>query len=110
MSSISTHVLDLVHGGPAAGVPVVLERLDGEWHALFDGVTDHDGRVPALRVYKAPRCAYRITFDTDAWFAAAHLHGFYPVVQVVFVVPPGDAHHHVPLLLGPYGYSTYRGS
>ncbi len=112
MSSISTHVLDLARGGPAPGVPVVLERLEGEaWVPVTRGVTDADGRVKDL----VPRGGeatgtYRLTFETGAYFAAIGTRGFYPFVPVVFHVPAPGEHYHVPLLLGPYGYSTYRGS
>ncbi len=112
MSSISTHVLDLARGGPAAGVPVRLERLDGErWSEVASGVTDADGRVKDL----VPRGGeaqgtYRITFDTGAYFEAIGSRGFYPFVPVVFHIPAPGEHYHVPLLLGPFGYSTYRGS
>lgn len=111
MSSISTHVLDLVRGKPAVGVPVVLERFDGGWVDVASGVTDSDGRIKDL-VHRGAGSAgtWRITFDTRAWFAAAGVEGFYPHVPIVFEVGDGDEHYHVPLLLGPYGYSTYRGS
>jgi 5-hydroxyisourate hydrolase len=112
--SISTHVLDTAAGRPAAGVPVVLEMTDGDggWVAIGGGVTDQDGRlaglVPAGRRLEAG--AHRLRFDTGTWFAARGLTGFYPEVSVVFEVADPAEHLHVPLLLGPYGYSTYRGS
>lgn len=110
--SVSTHVLDLVRGGPAVGVAVALSReVGGRWTEIAAAATDADGRVGAL----VPRGAgepgtYRIRFDTGAYFASTGTVGFYPYVEVVFTVVDGVAHHHVPLLLGPYGYSTYRGS
>jgi 5-hydroxyisourate hydrolase len=114
MSRITTHVLDTALGRPAAGVPITLERLSsaGEPVVLGRGVTDVDGR---LRDLAPPGAAlhtgtYRITFDTGAYFAAQELEGFYPAVSVLFDVQDGVAHYHVPLLLSPYGYSTYRGS
>jgi 5-hydroxyisourate hydrolase len=112
MSSISTHVLDLVKGGPAQGVPVTLEQLEGErWVVLAAGSTDADGRLKDL----VPRGAsvsgtFRITFDTGAYFRATGTTGFYPYVPIVFTIPAPGEHYHVPILLGPYGYSTYRGS
>ncbi len=113
MSSISTHVLDLVRGGPAQGVPISLEHLgeDGGWHELANGFTDGDGRIKDL----APRGGdlhgtFRITFDTGVYFARIGAANFYPYVPVVFHIPSIGEHYHVPLLLGPYGYSTYRGS
>ncbi|MCP4805314.1 MAG: hydroxyisourate hydrolase [Proteobacteria bacterium] len=107
--SISTHVLDQARGGPAVGVPVLLERLDGEWTSVVEGRTNEDGRLPALSDVTTAVGVYRITFDTDAWFEAEGLEGFYPYASIVFRVVD-DSHHHVPLLLAPYGYSTYRGS
>lgn len=110
--SVSTHVLDLVKGGPAKGVPVTLERREGErFVPVSAGETDADGRIGGL----VPRGqgeagVFRIRFDTGAWFAATDTRGFYPYVEVVFEVVDPNAHHHVPLLLGPYGFSTYRGS
>ena len=114
MSRITTHVLDTALGRPAAGVPITLERVprDGEPIVLGRGVTDVDGR---LRDLAPPGAAlhtgtYRLTFDTAAYFATQELEGFYPAVSVLFDVHDGVAHYHVPLLLSPYGYSTYRGS
>jgi 5-hydroxyisourate hydrolase len=107
---ITTHVLDTALGRPAAGVPVVLERADGDaWQPVGSGATDADGR---LRTLGAPAVAgvYRLRFDTGAYFRAAGQTGFYPVVEVVFEVADPTGHFHVPLLLSPYGYSTYRGS
>ncbi len=103
---ISTHVLDTARGRPAAGVAVALERAaGGAWEAVGRAVTDADGRVPRLGPVAAGR--YRLVFDTAAY------HGddaFYPEVCVQFAVADGAGHLHLPLLLNPYGYSTYRGS
>jgi 5-hydroxyisourate hydrolase len=100
---ITTHVLDLAAGRPAAGVGVVLEGPDGE---LARGTTDADGRVRDLGAVPAPG-RYRLRFDT-----AGHLgpDAFFPEVTIAFAVTDPDGHLHVPLLLSPYGYSTYRGS
>jgi 5-hydroxyisourate hydrolase len=109
---ITTHVLDTARGAPAAGVPVVLERFDEDtWWTLGDGTTDDDGRLHDLVPEGAPLVGgrYRLTFDTAAYFAGRGESGFYPEVAVVFTVADGD-HYHVPLLLSPFGYSTYRGS
>lgn len=110
--SISTHVLDLVKGGPASGVPIRLERHDGEgFVVLVEGATDDDGRIGGLVPKGSGKVGvHRIRFDTGAWFEAQGTRGFYPYVEVVFEVVEPESHHHVPLLLGPYGYSTYRGS
>ncbi|HET7235781.1 MAG TPA: hydroxyisourate hydrolase [Actinomycetota bacterium] len=111
MAGISTHVLDTAAGVPAAGVPVTLEvaRASG-WERVGAGVTDEDGRVVDLLVEGAVVGTYRIVFDTGAYFTARGEPGFYPEVSVVFEVKEAHAHHHVPLLLSPFGYSTYRGS
>jgi hydroxyisourate hydrolase len=102
VSSVSTHVLDTAAGRPAAGVPVTLERRTADgWALLARGVTDADGRVPDL-CPDAPAGELRLTFDTAG--------PFFPIVAVHFVVRPDGGHHHVPLLLSPFGYSTYRGS
>ncbi|MDQ6818747.1 MAG: hydroxyisourate hydrolase [Actinomycetota bacterium] len=99
MSSISTHVLDTAHGRPAAGVPVTLSR-DGA--VIGRGITDADGRLRVVERTQAG--AHRITFDTAA------LSTFYPEVSIDFVVAGDAEHYHVPLLISPFGYSTYRGS
>lgn len=112
MSSVSTHVLDLVHGKPATGVQVRLERFaDGAWVPFSSGTTDADGRIKDLvPAGRGEPGIWRITFETGAWFATHGVPGFYPHVPIVFEIAAGEAHYHVPLLLGPYGYSTYRGS
>lgn len=113
MNGLSTHVLDLAEGRPAAGVPVRLERraADG-WHVLTTATTDGDGRVRSLLPPGEALAAgeYRVTFALAEWFAAAGRDSFYPEAAVVFAVTRPDEHHHVPLLLAPFGYSTYRGS
>ncbi|WP_116948211.1 hydroxyisourate hydrolase [Jiangella endophytica] len=106
-ATVSTHVLDAAAGRPAIGVPVVLTRWDGT--VLANGVTDADGRVPALADAVVHAGDHRITFATGVWFARTGCTGFYPEVVVAFTVADGE-HHHVPLLLAPYAYSTYRGS
>lgn len=111
MAGISTHVLDTAAGVPAAGVPVTLEvRGEGGWRRVGVGVTDEDGRIADLLTEGAVAGTYRIVFDTGAYFTARGEPGFYPEVTVVFEVREAHAHHHVPLLLSPFGYSTYRGS
>lgn len=114
MSAITTHVLDTARGRPAAGVAVVLERRDasGEWARIGRGQTDADGRVRSLLPDGAPLAPgpYRLVFDTQSYFRAASVQTFYPSVVIVFEAVAGDSHYHVPLLLGPFGYTTYRGS
>ena len=113
MSAITTHVLDTSRGRPAAAVPVALElrAADGTWGLAGRGVTDADGRLRDL-LNGAPLLVgtYRLTFDTKSYFDAVAIEAFYPEVSVVFEVRDAAAHHHVPLLLNPFGYSTYRGS
>jgi 5-hydroxyisourate hydrolase len=112
MSGITTHVLDTARGKPAAGVPIQLELRDerGGWAVIGRGTTDDDGRLRTLTSGTITAGAYRITFETAAYFARANVEGFYPEVSVVFEVRDANAHYHVPLLISPYGYSTYRGS
>ena len=114
MSAITTHVLDTSQGHPARGVPVHLEMQeeDGGWRTLGTGVTDRDGRLRDLlpdEVALQPGI-YRLIFETAAYFEAQSLRSFYPHVAVVFLVHDSQQHYHVPLLLSPFGYSTYRGS
>ena len=111
MSPITTHVLDTALGRPAAGVPILLERAGGGWAAVGRGVTDGDGRCKTLMRAgaKLPRGTYRLTFGVASYFRKTEQTGFYPSVSIVFSVRDAR-HHHVPLLLSPWGYSTYRGS
>jgi 5-hydroxyisourate hydrolase len=109
---ITTHVLDTAAGCPGKAIAIELERLDGAaWQVVGSGVTDDDGR---LRTLTPPgpvaRGNYRLRFHTAAYFSANHQAGFFPVVEIQFFVIDGAQHYHVPLLLSPYGYSTYRGS
>ena len=106
MASLSTHVLDTAAGRPAVGLRVSLETAEGT--LVKEAVTDADGRVGDLAA-ELPTGDYRLRFDTGAWFARQGVTAFYPEVVVAFTVAD-DRHHHVPLLLSPFGYSTYRGS
>ena len=108
MSQISTHVLDTALGRPAAGVSVVLKNVDGE--LLGDGFTDADGRVAHLGPDSLPPGSYRLVFITGPYFEAASQPVFFPQVTIDFQVTDPTEHHHVPLLLSPFAYSTYRGS
>jgi 5-hydroxyisourate hydrolase len=108
--SLSTHVLDAVTGEPAAGVRVALaRRSDGVWTELTSATTDADGRVRELAPDGLEAGDHRLVFDTAAHFAASGTTGFYPEVSVAFTVSD-ERHYHVPLLLSPYAFSTYRGS
>ena len=113
VSRISTHVLDTVLGVPAVGVPVCLEHQEsGAWRELSSSQTDGDGRckqlLPEHHVLAAGR--YRLVFNTDAYFSNQNVPGLYPVVEITFDVRSGESHFHIPLLLSPNGYTTYRGS
>ncbi len=109
---ITTHILDTTLGRPARGVPIVLEKLNGDtWVRLGEGATDDDGRLKTLTPPgPVEPGTYRLRFDTKHYFAQTGTHGFYPYVEIVFEILDGAAHYHVPLLLNPFGYSTYRGS
>ncbi|HEY4596642.1 MAG TPA: hydroxyisourate hydrolase [Thermoanaerobaculia bacterium] len=113
MSGITTHVLDTSCGRPASGMPVLLEiRENQRWREIGEGRTDEDGRVRQLLPAGTAltRGIYRLTFGTEIYFEEQEIEGFYPEVAIVFLVRDASQHHHVPLLLSPYGYSTYRGS
>ena len=110
MSTISTHVLDTALGRPASGVRVTLERASDN-AVVGNGTTDADGRLRDLVSSNAPLGpgVYRLRFDVAAYFDLKHRAAFYPEVVIVFRVSESE-HYHVPLLLSPFGYSTYRGS
>ena len=106
--SLSTHVLDTTAGRPAVGLAVRLDSAVGDgWAQACTGATDSDGR---LRLPSPPAGQHRLVFATGAWFAAAGVETFYPQVCVEFTIRDPGGHHHVPLLLSPFGYSTYRGT
>lgn len=113
MSQITTHILDTSLGKPAAGVPVRLEKPIGDdrWETVSHGMTNGDGRVPDLLPTNDPVApgTYRLVFEIEAYFVDAGRKCFYPYVPIVFEVTDAT-HYHVPLLLNPFGYSTYRGS
>lgn len=110
---ITTHVLDTAQGKPAVGLKVSLEKLaakDG-WTQVAWGTTDANGRVrELLPEARLEEVRYRLVFDTYTYFTGQGLPAFYPVVIVVFEIPDPNQHYHIPLLLSPFGYSTYRGS
>ncbi len=113
MSAITTHILDVSAGCPARSVPVTLERqTTTDWEIVGKGATDEDGRLRDLLDSEAILQAgnYRLTFDTETYFANQQIEGFYPQVTVAFTVRDAAQHYHIPLLLSPFGYSTYRGS
>ena len=113
MSAITTHILDTSRGHPAAGVAVVLELQSAQgWQVLGRGVTDTDGRVHNLLGddFKLAPGTYRLTFHTGDYFDAQHVETFYREITISFIVRDTSGHYHVPLLLSPFGYTTYRGS
>ena len=120
MSTLSTHVLDTSLGKPAAGIPVLLERVrdpksDPDEHrdlTIGAGTTDDDGRLKEFVSAGAPLPpgTYRLRFDVGDYFTRTQRETFFPEVSVVFRIGVGEQHYHVPVLLSPFGYSTYRGS
>lgn len=113
MSAITTHILDTSIGKPAADVPVLLDYLDdGDWQRIGSGRTDADGRVktliPSTREFTPG--IYRLEFRVTDYFQGQGVKSFYPYVKIVFTIEDVGSHYHVPLLLNPFGYSTYRGS
>ena len=114
MSTISTHVLDTSRGRPADGITISsgkIERGEG-WTPLSEAATDDDGRVKHF-VLAEPNLGpgtYRLVFSVEKYFKELNQQTFYPEVSVAFLIEPGAEHYHVPLLISPFGYSTYRGS
>jgi len=114
MKRISTHILDTTRGKPAPAVPVRLEYREsaGKWRQISSRQTDVDGRCSQLLEEDSSLAAglYRLTFDTGAYFGSQGVRGLYPLVEITFEVQSGESHLHIPLLLSPNGYTTYRGS
>ena len=114
MATLSTHVLDTSRGRPAAGITIRLETLNaGEgWTPLSEAATDDDGRVKHFVLNEANLGpgTYRLVFSVEKYFKELNQQTFYPEVSVAFLIEPGAEHYHVPLLISPFGYSTYRGS
>jgi 5-hydroxyisourate hydrolase len=114
VSPITSHVLDTAAGKPARGITVSIEFGQGPdcWTELARGVTDGDGRIgkfnPELKPLEPG--VYRLRFLTAAYFTASGIHGFYPEVAVIVQIDDPGQHYHIPLLLSPFGYTTYRGS
>jgi 5-hydroxyisourate hydrolase len=113
MSQVTTHILDTSAGKPAAGVTIIMEKPDesGNWSLLAQGITNEDGRIGNLfadNVILLPGY-YKLRFDTGTYFRNRNIKCFYPSVEIIFEITD-SSHYHVPLLLNPYGYSTYRGS
>lgn len=108
---ITTHVLDTSRGRPAANVGIKLEiRRDDVWHEVGRGETDNDGRCKTLTTGAIDGGVYRLCFDTGSYFRERRVDTFFPEAVIVFRVDEATQHYHVPLLISPFGYSTYRGS
>lgn len=114
MKSISTHVLDTSRGKPVPNIPVTLEMHSGkgQWKELATAVTNAEGRISPLlpkgSILEAGR--YRLTFATSSYFDSQGTKGFYPYISIVFEISEPNEHYHIPLLLSPFGFSSYRGS
>ncbi|SFF98337.1 hydroxyisourate hydrolase [Pontibacter chinhatensis] len=110
---LSSHILDVSTGRPAAGVPVKLEKLNeknGKWTLVEEKKTDSKGRIKDFLDYKKTETGvYRLTFLVADYFKQQNTETFYPFIEVVFQIKDGE-HYHVPITLSPYGYSTYRGN
>ena len=114
MATISTHILDVARGAPAGGVEVALasQNTDESWTELSNAWTDQDGRVKPFFLVSEPiqPGTYRLVFDTESYFTTLGVDSFFPQVSIVFRIDDAAQHYHVPLLISPFGYSTYRGS
>jgi len=111
MSTLSTHVLDTSLGQPASGVRVLLERVDATGSVVVGGgMTDANGRLTDIASASLTAGTYRLRFDVAEYFARSGRPALFPEVSVAFVVSAGDEHYHIPVLLSPFGYTTYRGS
>lgn len=112
-SPITTHVLDTARGCPASNVAISLSLKDGEsWREIAAGKTNKDGRLSGLLAPEHSLLAgtYKMYFQTESYFVSVGAPVFYPYVEVVFHISEPESHYHIPLLLSPFGYSTYRGS
>jgi 5-hydroxyisourate hydrolase len=112
MSQITTHILDTTKGKPAAGVTIaLLQQVGDNWQEIARGVTNNDGRIADLlpNEIQLELGIYKMKFFTKEYFAQDDTANFYPIVEIIFEVASTE-HYHVPLLLNPFGYATYRGS
>jgi 5-hydroxyisourate hydrolase len=113
-SPVTTHVLDTSRGKPAAGIQVTLEvqSADQNWKSVGTAKTDPSGRIENFleSLARAKPGVYRMVFETELYFQNLKMETFYPTISIVFQIRNAEEHYHVPLLLSPYGYSTYRGT
>lgn len=111
MSRITSHILDTSKGKPAIDVKVTLFQLKEDWQLIGSDVTNNDGRIPGFAILdnSGNNEIFKLKFETKSYFDNNHLESFYPFIEIIFTIK-NDEHYHVPLLLNPFGYSTYRGS
>ncbi len=110
-SPITTHILDTALGKPAAQICVALDKcVNGEWIEVSRKTTNDDGRIADLMNEPLAAISYRLTFDVKSYFDRTNRESFFPQVVIEFSIQNTEQHYHVPLLLSPFGYSTYRGS
>lgn len=110
-TQVTSHVLDATQGKPADGIAIRLDRRTGDdWEPLATAITNDDGRVPDFGTERLTAGVYRLTFDVAGYFGRTGQTTFYPEIMIIFELADAAAHYHVPLLLSPYAYSTYRGS
>ena len=112
MSQITTHILDTMQGRPADGVTIILyEKHPKGWNEIAKGITNNDGRITTLlkKDVVLKHGIYKMKFETQPYFVQQNIQTFYPYVEIIFDIT-SDEHYHIPLLISPYGYSTYRGS
>ena len=111
MTAITTHILDTSLGKPASGVPVILEQeTQHGWQVIAEALTDEDGRVKQWDANGLPIGHYRLTAKIGVWFQATERQSMYQQSQIDFVTADGEAHYHLPFLISPWSWSTYRGS
>lgn len=112
MSQLTTHILDITKGKPAPGVSIILyQQQSGEWKEITKGITNNDGRIPNFlnKEVALDTGVYKMRFETKEYFDKQSIQTFYPFVEIIFHITTNE-HYHIPLLLTPFGYSTYRGS
>ena len=111
MSRITSHILDTSKGKPATGVQVTLFQLKEDWQRIGSDLTNNDGRIPGFPILENSGSdnIFKLKFETKPYFENNNLESFYPFIEIIFTIK-NDEHYHVPLLLNPFGYSTYRGS
>ena len=111
MSRITSHILDTSKGKPAAGVKVTLFQWNADWQLVGTDITNKDGRITELPVVEnsSANAVFKLKFETKEYFENSQTESFYPFIEITFTIQ-NEEHYHVPLLLNPFGYSTYRGS